>query len=39
MIEYETRILSYLVGAKGKAIFDDETIIIKLVDEAAGEFI
>jgi hypothetical protein len=33
------RPIEYVIVRKGKPTFDEETIVIKLVDDAAGEFI
>jgi hypothetical protein len=39
MTEYEISTLSLIVKPKGKPIYDEQTTIIEMTDEAAGPFI
>ena len=38
-VEYETRTIKVLVGAKGKPIYNDLAYTIEITDEGGGEFV
>ena len=39
MLEYETRVISVIVGPKGRPVYDDAVTRIEIDDETGGEYV